>query len=64
MPDPTSLNLQMTQETGEEYTLMNEEVLTDKQMETVLKMLKEIVESSKDKEDALRKIDKLLKDYE
>lgn len=41
---------------------MNEEIMTDYQMKTMLRMILDIVKSSKDKEDAVAKIKELLDD--
>lgn len=43
---------------------MNEEILTDKQLETILRMVKMIIEGCETKEEAVEKIEELLKDYE
>ena len=41
---------------------MKEEVMTNEQMNTILKMVEIIIEKSKDKEDALEQIRKLIKE--
>ena len=42
---------------------MDAEIMTDKQMKTILEMVKEIVDSSETVEEASKKIEKLLETY-